>query len=221
MKFRLLSAHYLPGDLYVYGDKEAESEKGLEGGSIVDNGTVISHDGKRFSVDMKEFKPTLEMVALDEEAQEALDEEYERLQKNQNTESGVAIVPIDQLPQFVENYEARYTPGGFTRRKAAIALAMMLAATPAMAQAPGPYNEVINQGRVARAVTPNDTTDFALGFTRGVYNGNAASCAIAAILVDDSAAVTFSNVPAGTFMPIRAKRILATNTTCTGIIGLW
>lgn len=134
MKFRLLSAHYLPGDLYLYGDKEAEAEKGLEGGSIIDNGSVVSHDGKRFSIDMKEFHPTLEMVALDEEAEEALTEEYERLQKNQNVESGVAIVPIDQLPKFVENYEARFTPGGFVRKKAAIAFAMALSATSASAQ---------------------------------------------------------------------------------------
>lgn len=134
MKFRLLSAHYLPGDLYAYGDKEAEAEKGQQGGSIIDNGSVITHDGKRFPLDMKEFKPTLEMVALDVEAEEALAEEYDRLQRNQNVESGVAIVPIDQLPRFVENYEARYTPGGFTKRKAAIAFAAMLAASAANAQ---------------------------------------------------------------------------------------
>lgn len=220
MKFRLLSAHQLPGDLYVYGDKEAESEKGLEGGSIVDNGTVIAHDGKRFSIDMKEFKPTLEMVALDTEAEEALEEEYKRLQRNQNTEQGVAIVPLDQLPKFVENYEKTYTPGGFVK-KAVIALAIMLTATPVMAQAPGPYNEVLNQGRAARAVTPSDTVDFALGPTRGLYNGGAAACAIAVILADDTAAVTLSNVPSGSFMPIRAKRVMATNTACTGIVGLW
>jgi hypothetical protein len=91
----------------------------------------------------------------------------------------------------------------------------------AWAQAPGPPNEVINQARVARAVTPADNTPLALGPTRGLYIGAAAACAVAVILADDTAAVTFSAVPAGTFMPIRAKVVMATNTTCTAMVGLW
>lgn len=85
----------------------------------------------------------------------------------------------------------------------------------------GPPGEVINQARKALAVTPSDTVDLTLGPTRGLYNGGAAACAIAVILADDTAAVTLSNVSAGTFMPIRAKRVMATNTVCTGIVGLW
>jgi hypothetical protein len=98
---------------------------------------------------------------------------------------------------------------------------LLLVPLAAWAQAPGPYTEVINQGRLARAVTPSDTVDFVLGPTRGIYNGGAAACAIAVILADDTAAVTLSNVPAGSFMPVRAKRVMATNTACTGIVGLW
>ena len=85
----------------------------------------------------------------------------------------------------------------------------------------GPPGEVINQARKALAVTPSDTVDLTLGPTRGLYNGGAAACAIAMILADDTAAVTLSNVPAGVFMPVRAKRVMATNTACTGIVGLW
>ena len=85
----------------------------------------------------------------------------------------------------------------------------------------GPPGEVINQARKALAVTPSDTVDLTLGPTRGLYNGGAAACAIAVILADDTAAVTLSNVAAGSFMPIRAKRVMATNTVCTGIVGLW
>lgn len=85
----------------------------------------------------------------------------------------------------------------------------------------GPPGEVINQARKALAVTPSDTVDLTLGPTRALYNGGAAACAIAVILADDTAAVTLAAVPSGTFMPIRAKRVMATNTVCTGIVGLW
>jgi hypothetical protein len=107
------------------------------------------------------------------------------------------------------------------RTLAAVLLFMlMLPLGTAWAQV-GPPNEVINQARKALAVTPSDTVDLTLGPTRGLYNGGAAACAIAVILADDTAAVTFAAVPSGTFLPIRAKRVMATNTVCTGIVGLW
>jgi len=85
----------------------------------------------------------------------------------------------------------------------------------------GPPSEVINQARKALAVTPSDATPLALGPTRGIYIGAAAACALAAILADDTAAVTFAAIPSGTFLPIRVKTVMATNTTCTAIVGLW
>ena len=97
---------------------------------------------------------------------------------------------------------------------------LMLTSVSAWGQA-GPPGEVINQARKALAVTPSDTVDFTLGPTRSIYIGAAAACAIAVILADDTAAVTFAAVPAGTFMPIRAKRVMVTNTVCTPILGLW
>lgn len=93
----------------------------------------------------------------------------------------------------------------------------------AWAQAPGPPAEVVNQARVARTITPADNTPLALGPTRFVYISQATACAIAVILADDTAAVTLS-VPAASanaFMPIRAKVVMATGTTCTPIVGLW
>jgi hypothetical protein len=99
-----------------------------------------------------------------------------------------------------------------------LALGLMLAATAAWAQ--GPPSEVINQGRVLRAVTPSDTVDLVLGATRGIYTG-ATSCNLAVIAQDDTAAVLLTGVAAGAFLPVRAKRIMAANTTCTGIVGLW
>lgn len=91
----------------------------------------------------------------------------------------------------------------------------------AAAQAPGPPGEVINQGRKALAITPTDNAALALGPTRWLYSGATATCALAVILADDTAAVTFTGVLAGTFVPLRAKVVMATGTTCTGIVGVW
>jgi hypothetical protein len=108
---------------------------------------------------------------------------------------------------------------GWTVFGAALLLALVPAA--ARAQVVGPPAEVINQATRAAAITPADNTPLALGATRGIYIGAAAACAIAVILRDDTVAVTFAAVPSGNFMPIRAKVVMATNTTCTGIVGLW
>jgi hypothetical protein len=93
----------------------------------------------------------------------------------------------------------------------------------AQAQAPGPPGEVISSARVARTVTPADATPLALGPTRYVYISQATACTLAVILADDTAAVTLS-VPAASanaFLPIRAKVVMATGTTCTPVVGLW
>ena len=89
----------------------------------------------------------------------------------------------------------------------------------AWAQA-GPPGEVINQARKALALTPSDSTDLALGPTRGLWNGTGTSCTIGVMLADDSAGVTLSNVPAGP-LPLRVKRLMSTGTSCTGIVGFW
>jgi hypothetical protein len=99
-------------------------------------------------------------------------------------------------------------------------LFLALPLTPARGQA-GPPGEVINQARKAVVITPSDTVDLALGPTRYVFVGAAAACPIAMILMDDTASVLFANVAGTSFLPVRAKRILATGTTCTPIIGLW
>jgi hypothetical protein len=109
---------------------------------------------------------------------------------------------------------------GRTRLLALVLMLLLSQPLTAWGQA-GPPAEVINQSRKALAITPSDTVDLALGPTRGLYNGAAAACAIAMILADDTAAVTFAAVPSGTFLPVRAKRVMATNTVCTLIVGLW
>jgi len=68
----------------------------------------------------------------------------------------------------------------------------------------------------AFAITPNDSEELTT-VTRGVYVGGAGS--VVAQLAGDSATVTFSGVPAGAVLPIRA-RLVTTASTATNMIGL-
>lgn len=70
----------------------------------------------------------------------------------------------------------------------------------------------------AFAITPNDSADLAY-VTRGIYVGTAG--ALVVILVRDSAEVTFAGVPAGTLLPLCVKRVKATGTTATNLVGLY
>lgn len=68
----------------------------------------------------------------------------------------------------------------------------------------------------AFAITPNDSEEFDV-VTRGIYVGGAGT--VVAKLASDSATVTFSAVPAGAVLPIRA-RLVTTASTATNMIGL-
>ena len=68
----------------------------------------------------------------------------------------------------------------------------------------------------AVAVTKSDTT--VLTATRGIYVGGAGNLAVT--MMDDTV-VTFTGVPAGTFLPIRATKVMSTNTTATAIVALY
>jgi hypothetical protein len=65
------------------------------------------------------------------------------------------------------------------------------------------------------AVTPADSDLPAL--VRALYVGTGGTLVLLA--KDDSTPVTLSNVPAGAFIPVRAKRVLAA-TTASGIVGI-
>jgi hypothetical protein len=70
----------------------------------------------------------------------------------------------------------------------------------------------------AFAITPDDNTDLALT-TRAVYTGKGGT--LVCFLADDSAEVTFTNVPAGQIMPLRLRRVKATGTTASmDLVGL-
>lgn len=70
--------------------------------------------------------------------------------------------------------------------------------------------------RKAAAITTNDTTEITV--TRGIYVGVTGD--VVAILVDDTSAVTFKAVPAGTILPIQA-RIVTTASTATNMLALY
>ena len=68
------------------------------------------------------------------------------------------------------------------------------------------------------AITPHDTTDFDGFVTRGIYVGGAGDVVVVDHLGN---AVTFSSVPAGTILPIRARRVNSTSTTATNMVALY
>lgn len=69
----------------------------------------------------------------------------------------------------------------------------------------------------AVSVTPSDGTDLAVT-SRALYVGGEGD--INAIMRGGET-VTFSAVPAGTVLPIRAARVRSTGTTATNILSLW
>ena len=66
------------------------------------------------------------------------------------------------------------------------------------------------------AVTPNDSSDLG-DLTRAVYVGGGGT--MVAIL-QSGAEVTLAGIAAGTMLPLRVRRIKATGTTATAMVGL-
>lgn len=68
----------------------------------------------------------------------------------------------------------------------------------------------------AVAVTPADGTTIPV--TRALYIGTSGNLAV--IMAEGTAAVTFTNVPAGIF-PIQVQKVMSTNTTASNIVALY
>lgn len=67
------------------------------------------------------------------------------------------------------------------------------------------------------AVTPSDSTNLTQ-VTRAIYVGTGGNLVA---VTEGGQAITFANVAAGSILPIRAKRINATNTTASNIVALY
>lgn len=70
----------------------------------------------------------------------------------------------------------------------------------------------------AVAVTPSDTVDLVDGPTKAVFVGGAGALKVTMLDGDEC---TFGAVPAGTTVPIQAKRIWSTGTGATSIVALY
>lgn len=66
-----------------------------------------------------------------------------------------------------------------------------------------------------KAITPSDTVDEAFS---AIYVGGAGDVSV--VMEAGGTAVTFKAPPVGTILPIRVKRVNATLTTATLLIGL-
>lgn len=70
-----------------------------------------------------------------------------------------------------------------------------------------------------RAVDPNSGNDFELGTCKALYVGTGGSVELVA--EQDSSPVIFTNVPDGSFIPVRTKQVLAAGTTASDILALY
>jgi hypothetical protein len=72
------------------------------------------------------------------------------------------------------------------------------------------------------AVTPHDSTDFAGGAAAALFVGVGGNVVVVGVEDSDGAVVeTFKNVASGTILPVRCRRVNATDTTATDIKALY
>jgi len=80
-----------------------------------------------------------------------------------------------------------------------------------------------NPAKYAQAITPGDTgsgpANGEVEFCRGIYVGSAGDLEV--ILEGETLPVIFSGVLAGSLLPLRANRIMSSNTTASNIIVVW
>ena len=81
----------------------------------------------------------------------------------------------------------------------------------------GTTNSLTSPAQSCFAITPADDQDLAQA-TKAIYIGQAGDVRLLAL--QDAEAVTFLNVAAGSVLDVRARRILATGTSASDMIGL-
>jgi hypothetical protein len=79
-------------------------------------------------------------------------------------------------------------------------------------------SDVTRPAAYARAISKSDTVDFTNGSCRALYIGGAGNVVVVA---PDGTTATYMAVPAGTVLPVQAKRINSTNTTATDMLALY
>ena len=79
------------------------------------------------------------------------------------------------------------------------------------------FPQRVDSGCSAFAITPNDSTDLSQPI-RGLYVG--ATGNVVVIFEGDTANVTLTGVAGGIVHPFAIKRVLATGTTATGLVGV-
>ena len=78
-------------------------------------------------------------------------------------------------------------------------------------------NEKARSGQKSFAITKSDTDDFSF-LVRGIYVGGAGNVVV--VNADDSTC-TYTSVPAGTLLPVVARRVNSSSTTATNMVGLY
>jgi hypothetical protein len=78
---------------------------------------------------------------------------------------------------------------------------------------------ITDPASVGVAVTPSDTVNISADSMRcrGIYVGTGGSLSI----LMDNGSVTFANVPTGSLLPIRTRRVNSTGTTATDLVALF
>lgn len=79
-------------------------------------------------------------------------------------------------------------------------------------------NDPLYSGQQGYTITPSDSAGLSV-VTRAIYIGGSGN--ISLILAYDSAPVTLNGVVAGSILPLRVKRVMATNTTATNLVAIY
>lgn len=79
-------------------------------------------------------------------------------------------------------------------------------------------NNMIYPAQSAEVVTPHDTNELTK-VSRALYVGVGGDVAVQ--MYDTGTAIVFKNVPTGTILPIRIKRVNSTSTTATNMVSLY